>query len=354
MTGERGKYVLRINGRGNAWPLPIGQEHPFYGSGPVPDYANTSFSVMAVSETGDIRSDILIDAGHGIVPFLLKHGNRLPEAIVITHPHFDHILGMDWIIQSYYRFHDKQPYPVYATVGCWQQILRVLPHLDGLVTFHELAYDRPTSVKESVGTTITAFPVYHGPHAHGAAMLLFDIQPAGKNILFTGDVLIPLICESDLEKLQYVNWLIVDANNRFPYPVTNHWSVARKEPEDGKYIASWLEGLTEDILMWPHNFQSYSNYQYILDFFRDFPEKKDYFLTALDFVKKLRPQHLILSHYSGIEDQRYYRQELLNDYSLEQWAKQIINEKGLTVEVQVPETGEKISLGRMAIRPDGK
>ena len=81
---------------------------------------------------------MLIDAGHGIVPFLLKHNNRIPEAIVLTHPHFDHILGIDWIIQSYYRFNHKKAYPVYATKPCWNTVLRTLPHLRELVIFFEL------------------------------------------------------------------------------------------------------------------------------------------------------------------------------------------------------------------------
>ena len=49
------KYYLRINGRGNAWPIPLGQKHPFYSSGDEIDYANASFSIMefTVAENGD-------------------------------------------------------------------------------------------------------------------------------------------------------------------------------------------------------------------------------------------------------------------------------------------------------------
>ena len=40
------RHYLRINGRGNAWPIPLGHVHPFYSDGNVMDYANASFSLM--------------------------------------------------------------------------------------------------------------------------------------------------------------------------------------------------------------------------------------------------------------------------------------------------------------------
>jgi len=66
-----------------------------------------------------ILLDFLIDAGHGIIPFLIKHGNRIPDAMVITHPHFDHILGMDWIIQSYF-FRSMPGTLFYPTTAVWK------------------------------------------------------------------------------------------------------------------------------------------------------------------------------------------------------------------------------------------
>ncbi len=338
-------YFLRINGRGNAWPIPIAQHHPFYDLPGGPDYANASYSILEKDESGKVLKDILVDAGHGIVPFLLRHGNRIPDALLITHPHFDHTLGMDWIIQSYYRFRGKKKYPVYATRGCREQIIRTMPHLEELCDFTELSYGRPGQIREAgEEMNVTAFPVFHGDHARGAAMLLTEITTTGKRVLFTGDVLLPLLRKYDLENLRDVDWLITDANNRFPYPKTNHWSVVRKEPEDQKYLHSWLEKITKDILMGPHNFQSYVNYQYLLDFFRDFPEKEDLILTLFDFAARLRPRRLLLSHYSGVEDEKYYGEPLLDTPGLEKWGQQMTEEAGLPGQVHVPDTGEIISL----------
>jgi len=339
-------FSLRINGRGNAWPILIGQHHPFYDLRGAPDYANASHSILEREGEGKIVKDILIDAGHGIVPFLLRHGNRIPDALLITHPHFDHTLGMDWIIQSYYRFRKKK-YPVYATKGCYEQILRTMPHLGELCAFTELSYGKPVRVREAgEGMTVTAFPVYHGVHARAAAMLLVEIVPAGPRVLFTGDVLVPMLKKSDIGALHNVDWLVTDANNRFPYPKTNHWSAVRRHPEDGKYMEPWLQELTESLLMAPHNFQNYTNYQYLLDFFRDFPEKEDYIHTVLDFATRIKPRNLLLTHYSGLEDEKYYKDALLDTSGLEKWAQQALNNDQLAVNVKVPETGAVISLGK--------
>ena len=338
-------FSLRINGRGNAWPIPIAQHHPFYELPGAPDYANASYSILEKDEKGKVINDILIDAGHGIVPFLLKHGNRIPDALLITHPHFDHTLGMDWIIQSYYRFRGKKRYPVYATKGCREQIIKTMPHLGELCNFIELSYGQPVQVTEAgVKMIVTAYPVYHGPHARGAAMLLVEAEEVGKRLLFTGDVLLPMLRKSDLELLQDVDWMVIDANNRFPCPKTNHWSMVRRKPEDEKYLKPWLEGLTEDVLMQPHNFQSYMNYQYLLDFFRDFPGKEDYLLTVLEFAGQINPANLLLSHYSGFEDEKYYREKLLDTPGLEQWGQKVVKQAGLSIHVKVPETGEIIGL----------
>ena len=340
-------FSLRINGRGNAWPIPIGQHHPFYDLPGAPDYANASYSILEREGEGKIIKDILIDAGHGIVPFLLRHGNRIPDAMLITHPHFDHILGMDWIIQSYYRFRGKKKYPVYATRGCCEQIIKTMPHLKELCEFTKLSYGRPVPVRETgEGMTVTAFPVYHGVHARAAAMLLVEIVPAGKRLLFTGDVLVPMIRQGDLEMLRGVDWLITDANNRFPYPKTNHWSVVRRHPEDEKYIGPWLKELTEPLMMVPHNFQNYTNYQYLLDYFRDFPEKEDYILTVLDFATRIRPRNLLLAHYSGLEDEKYYKDVLLDTPGLEKWAQETMDDVNLAMKVKVPETGAIIPFGK--------
>jgi len=105
------KIKVRINGRGNAWPVILGQEHSFYNRNNPEDLANASCSILKSKtdqpKEDDIEWDLMIDAGHGTVQYLLKNCNRIPETVFITHPHIDHTLGLDWIVQSYYKRHKK-------------------------------------------------------------------------------------------------------------------------------------------------------------------------------------------------------------------------------------------------------
>jgi glyoxylase-like metal-dependent hydrolase (beta-lactamase superfamily II) len=335
-----GALYLRVNGMGNAWPVPLGQEHPFYSGNTRPDYANASFSLLWLDAQKQAGKDILVDAGHGIVPFLLQNGNRIPDATVITHPHFDHILGLDWIVQSYYRFHDHQPYPVYATRGCRNQILQVFPHLKGLTDFRELRYGEPEQVVEVDGLKITAFPVYHGLHARGAAMILFHWKPAECRVLFTGDLLFPMIHKTDLRALQKIDWLVTDANNRFPYPKSNHWSIVHNKPEDEPFLSSFFNNLKRNETGLPHHHLGYTEYTYLLDWYREFPDIKSSFLNLFDFIHELLPLHMIFTHYSGLEDWKYYHQPVLTRQELLHWGVKQLTKSGMDTLLHIPETGE--------------
>lgn len=336
------RLAIRVNGRGNAWPVPLGEEHPFYSSaGETPDYGNASFSIIEQDSNGAVVKDLLIDAGHGIIPFLLTHGNRIPDALLLTHPHFDHILGVDWIVQSYYRFRGKKRYPVYATRGCREQTLQTLPHLQELIEFRELRYGVPLEIMEAPAMNVTAIPVYHGPHARGAAMLLFRHNKTDVKILFTGDLLFPLLRRIDLEVLVDLSWLVSDANNRFPWPRSNHWSVVRKIPEDKTYLDPWLKNLSVTDIMIPHNNLGYAEFAYLQESIKDF-SIAERVLTVKELAELTSSRNILLTHYSGLEDQKYYGEKMLDGPALKKWAgEQFRNRK---VDVHVPGTGDILSV----------
>src|SRR4030043_1913809 len=95
---------IRVNGCSNAWPVFLGTEHPFYNRMVTDDLGSASYSVMGCMGKNfsqrTIEWEVVIDAGHNTVPFLLKNENRIPDALLLTHGHLDHILGADWIAQS--------------------------------------------------------------------------------------------------------------------------------------------------------------------------------------------------------------------------------------------------------------
>jgi len=82
-------------------------------------------------------------------------------------------------------------------------------------------------IREVKDVTVTPLPFYHGRSALGAAMFLFKIEEKERKIkaLFTGDVLCPLLRDIDYTTLEGIDLLVADANNRYPYPKSNHWSV---------------------------------------------------------------------------------------------------------------------------------
>ncbi len=342
-------WFLRINGRGNAWPVPIGQVHPFYSHSGKHEYENASFSLMRFNHESKTRNhleyELMIDAGHGSIPFLLNSYNRIPDALFITHPHFDHILGIDWIAQSYYRFHNKQRYPLYATENCWQTILKTIPHLRELIDFHPLEFGINTEIHGLNNVHVTAFPVYHGNSAGGSAMFLFEIEndlDSLSRVLFIGDVLLPLLNERAYEKLSNVNYLVVDANNRFPYPKSNHWSISKGEGQGTKFLNDFMQKLDIDSVFEP--FVSFSDYAYLPEYFESLKaqlkNKNDLCLTVFDLVQKINPEMTLPVHYSGQEDKTYYNKSILNSMDLQNWLNNTSNKLSFTTTFVVSEIGD--------------
>ena len=309
---------VRINGRGNAWPVVLGQDHPFYDRNNIQDLANASCSIIksdvANPKVNEIKWDLMIDAGHGTVQYLLKNCNRIPEALFITHPHIDHTLGMDWIVQSYVKLYKKK-YPVYTTNPCWDIIKNTFPQLEKLVDFRELIPFQTTKINEIEESTVTTYPVYHGSSAIGASMLLFQIREKTQTVktLFTGDILCPLLRKEDYDVMQNVDLLVCDANNRFPYPKSNHWSIIEgKDGQQSKYLKDFINESSMGTLLSPHlkniSFESYSR---CFDYFLNCEYHPDEFhFTAESFIKAIKPKKVAFLHYSGSEDEKYYKSKI--------------------------------------------
>ncbi len=318
---------VRINGRGNAWPVIVGQDHPFYDRRNYEDMANASCSIIKSSKSNpkaeDLDWELMVDAGHGAVQYLLKYCNRIPEALFITHPHIDHTLGIDWIIHSYYKLY-KKPYPVYATVLCWEKTKHTYPHLESMVDFNELIPYQTIDVKEVSGVKVQPFPAYHGRSANGATMLHFiTVNDSVKNrILITGDILCPLLREQDYEAISGVNIMVADANNRYPYPNSNHWSILKGVDESTSGILQeYINKISVKTLLYPHLLDKtkvnyWKSFDYILE---NNIQLSDFHFTISSFAERISPQKTVLMHYSGSEDEKYYKQKRLSENEFESW-----------------------------------
>ncbi|MCB2195399.1 MAG: hypothetical protein KQH79_06045 [Bacteroidetes bacterium] len=344
--------LVRINGRGNAWPVLLGQDHPFYDRNNIQDLANASCSVIKSDEvnpkTNEIQWELMIDAGHGAVQYLLKNCNRIPEALFITHPHIDHTLGMDWIVQSYFKLYKKK-YPVYATSPCWEITKSTFPQLEELIDFRDLVPFQTRKVNEVEGSTVTAYPVYHGNSAIGASMLLFEIEEKNKSVkaLFTGDVLCPLLRKEDYANIQNIDLLVCDANNRFPYPKSNHWSITDgKSGQQSKFLQGFINESSIGTLLSPHlkhiSFESYSRcFDYFLN--SEYHPKAFHF-TAESFINAIKPQKVAFIHYSGSEDEKHYESRILNDSELINWIEKNIRNAPSHIRFYVPYVSQHMEL----------
>lgn len=337
---------MHVHGRGNAWPVPLGGNHPFYDRNDYRDLSNAAFSLTA-SGQGRILDHVLIDAGHGTVQGLLSGMNRIPDCICLTHGHMDHTLSVDWIVQSYRRQREKSPlYPVYATAPVCRSLCRSYPHLEKLMECRELIPGETLSLGDSGTLQLTTYPAYHGPGAAGASMLLFE--RGGRRVLFTGDLLSPLLREADYERLKGVDLLVVDANNRYPWPRTNHWSFAgdSADPtERNSVLKTFIGGLTWEELAYPHELQSAG--ESARDYFRQLKEDWNPAtqpFTILEFLPRIEPGLVLPVHYSGAEDARHHHEAILDGEGLLSWISLILHSRGITSACRIPEPGQVIPL----------
>ncbi|RLD64899.1 MAG: hypothetical protein DRI95_09885 [Bacteroidetes bacterium] len=336
---------IRTNGRGNAWPVPLGQEHPFYDKSKFEDLANASFSIIEYDKDKCINKELLIDAGHGTIQYLIKSNNRIPDAIFLTHPHIDHTLSIDWIVQSYKRQHNKK-YPIYASPLCWEQTLMAFPQIGNMVEFKPLLTGKSRKIDEFNGMELIFYPVFHGEAAAGAGMLLFEYKKIRKAV-FTGDILLPLLRKRDYEYLQNCDIVYTDANNRYPYPNSNHWSVFRPEilgEEKSEFLKSWLKskGNKTNWFIRPNIPVKYNKtiHGFFEEFLKDTFNGQELILSVFDFCKKIDTKNICLVHYSGSEDFKHYEKNILDTNELQSWVVESAIKSRLKSKFFVPRVGD--------------
>jgi glyoxylase-like metal-dependent hydrolase (beta-lactamase superfamily II) len=335
---------LLVHGRGNAWPVFLGERHPFYDHTDYRDLANAAFSLVA-TDRGVVSGDILVDAGHGTVQSLISGVNRIPDCICLTHGHMDHTLGVDWVVQSYWKLHRKErKYPVYATVPVYRFLIRSYPQLEENVAFRELVPGQVVSLGLEREITLTGFPVYHGPGAVGASMLLFET--GGKRVLFTGDLITPLLRKTDYGTISDPDLLVVDCNNRFPWPRTNHWSFAghpRDPMRRSDTLHAFLRETGNEKFSGPHlgGGPGRTTADFMEQVMAEWDSATQPF-TVLEFLARINARRVMLIHYSGTEDQKYYGASVLSADGLRKWVTETAARAGCGSKFMIPEPGEEV------------
>ncbi len=336
---------LQVHGKGNAWPVFLGTDHPFYDRLHRADLSNAAFSLY-LTAGGEVISEVLIDSGHGTLQSLIGGRNRIPECICLTHAHMDHTLGVDWLVQSHRRgAGEDRPYPVYASQPVFDMFISSYPHLEKLIRHVRLEYGSTMEMDHAPGFRLTAFPVYHGKAAAGASMLLFE--SLGRKVLFTGDLLSTLLRKRDLDSLAEPDILVADTNNRFPWPRTNHWSVTgRPGPgfSRGPLLARFTDDITWEAITAPHRPGGGKPDVAFLDELKGEGVPGDQSFTLLEFLTRIGPARLMPVHYSGTEDMTHHGEPVLNKAELEIWVKQRLKERGIPARLLMPESGEIFDL----------
>lgn len=338
------EYQLRIIGTGNAWPILVSEDHPFYDMNSDSELANAAY-LLTRNQANKMAESVLVDAGFGVIPYLLRHANRIPEAVILTHAHLDHTVSLDWIVHSYFKkYHKKKRLPLYCSNLCYKTLITSFPQIEDKLEFKPLLTGLPVNIGEMEGLEITAYPVFHGNPARGARMLKINIGGNNK-ILFTGDCLSPLLRMKDIEELKNIPFLIADANNRFPYPGSNHWSILPHPPEkyeDQSYLEEYRSSFSPSEVL-STQLEPFSD-ESTLDYFDEWLKEKAFYYPVLsisDFCNIISPDLTLLVHYGGGEDEKYYESRRLSKNELQEW---VDNLKNISTKFTVPLPGDIISL----------
>jgi len=340
------RLQLKVHGKGNAWPVPLGETHPYYDRTNPSELSNAAFSLEIREEEKQVRS-ILVDAGHGTIQSLIAGSNRIPDCICLTHGHMDHTLSVDWIVQSFWRkFNKERRYPIYSTQPVCEFFMQSYPHLADQVDFRILEFGKEINLGQVSQVSLTAYPAYHGRGAFGASMLLFKTND--RKILFTGDLLTPLLRKADYEAVKGVDLLVVDTNNRFPWPRTNHWSFAG-DPDHtsgrSNVMMKFYRELSWEELLEP--FKLGQSDSHSGEYFRELGEEwslQEQPLTIMEFLKLTEPRSVMPVHYSGAEDQKYHGKTMLSPTGFADWIKGEAQKAGLKSQFVFPDVGDIVNI----------
>jgi len=222
------EFLLRVNGIQAAFGGELGSQSPRVEelrAGDPYRQANTSFSLLQRQE-GQIVHHTLIDVGMGVVPSLLElehtHGAHVVHEVLLTHPHFDHFAGLDWLSMCLLRSgrpRQPLPLPVYARQECWefgpQRILRYA------LERCQLRPLEPGAAVELGDITVTPFAVEHSDKAPGSVG--YVVQHGLRKVVITGDF--HRVFDEDQPLLRDADVLFLDANTWHPAEWTGHQSV---------------------------------------------------------------------------------------------------------------------------------
>jgi phosphoribosyl 1,2-cyclic phosphate phosphodiesterase len=132
---------------------------------------------------------LLVDCGPDVRRQLMGGAERAPDAILLTHAHGDHYLGLDELV-AFRRVKERdawRPIPTYATGETWVRVEAVFGYLLGNLLEKRLAH--PGVPLEGIETRVVPMATDHGESARGSVGYLLAAREKGgtARVLYTSD-----------------------------------------------------------------------------------------------------------------------------------------------------------------------
>jgi phosphoribosyl 1,2-cyclic phosphate phosphodiesterase len=194
----------------------------------------TRSSLVLQGPTGNV----LVDCSPEMRLQLLREDIQDVEAVLITHTHADHIMGMDDLRS--FCLKTKQPMPVYASPEAQQDIRRIFPYAfaefpPGIWVPRFDLRDAPAEV-EIGGLRIEIIWVEHG------AMPVMGLKVGGLGYLTD----VSRIPEEAWPRFEGLDHLVLDAVRYQPHPNHFHFDKALEVALALGAGSTWLTHLSDD------------------------------------------------------------------------------------------------------------
>ncbi|MCG9895018.1 MAG: MBL fold metallo-hydrolase [Fimbriimonadaceae bacterium] len=187
------------------------------------------------------EGDVLVDAGPDLRTQLLRAGATRPEAVLITHTHADHIMGMDDL--RAFCLGTDEPVHIHTSPEHQQVIRQVFHHAfkpfpPGIFVPRFELHDVGPGIGriQAGGLEITTFWVEHGP------MKVMGLRVGG--FAYITDV--SGIPEEVWPVLDGLDDLVLDAVRFHPHPNHFHFDRALEEAARIGARTTWLTHLSDD------------------------------------------------------------------------------------------------------------